>query len=168
MYANRIGQVRNHFRYLKTDRFAFIDNAMRISINRINKNSLSVRVSTMKGSRDHCGRKTRQGANLDCPLRSNNTSKGSQKKRIPQTDRSWVRATVLDRTQKCCLTRWWDSFSATQKLGQTPIVHFVGFQRIKFTYLRRRFLDASEEIRKQFPSCCDVRFSRGITHSRQI
>src|ERR1700751_4356789 len=106
MYANRIGQVRNHFLYLKTDWFACIDNAMRIPINRINKNSLSVRISTMKGSRDHCGRKTRQGANLDCPSRSNNARKGSQKKRLPQTDRSWVCATVLDRTQKCGLTRW--------------------------------------------------------------
>src|SRR4029079_3446990 len=100
MYANRIGPVSNHFRYLKTDRFACIDNAMRISSNRINKNSLSVRISTMKGSRDHCGRKTRQGANLDCPLRSNNTSKGSQKKKIQQPDVPGGRPPVLDETQK--------------------------------------------------------------------
>src|SRR6266478_4052296 len=168
MYANRTGQVRNDVRYLKTDRLVCIDNAMRIPINRIDENSLPVGMSTMKGSRDHCSRKTGQGANLDCPLRSNNTHKGSQKKKLPQTDRPWVRATVLDRTKKFYLTRWRHPFTATQKLGQTPIVHFVVFQRIKFTDLWHRSFNLSEEIWKQFPNRCDPRFDRRITHSTQI
>src|SRR5690242_13660726 len=76
MYANGIGQMRNNLRYLKTDRLARIDNATRVPINRINEAYLFVGLSTMKGGRDHCSRKTSQGSNLDRPLWSDDTREG--------------------------------------------------------------------------------------------
>jgi hypothetical protein len=131
VYANGIRQMRNDFRYLKTDRLGGIDNATSVPIDRIDEAYLFVGVSTMKGGRDHRSRKTSQGPNLDRPLWSDDTREGGQKKKLRQIDRSRMRPAVLNCTQKFHLTRRWQTFATTQQLAETRVLDLVILQRIK-------------------------------------